>query len=134
MCPNKVQNILIISTPHDENAKTYVKVRKIHTKLGVFEVSAYVAATEGTCKGAIRNIDLSLDDTTLTRLIVNPRNPTVREVRRIKSTQVVVIIFDGMRVPNTTVWRRPRSVLAIQAAGGRMLRMWTSGSLSRRLL
>ncbi|KAL1483519.1 hypothetical protein MTO96_033126 [Rhipicephalus appendiculatus] len=34
-------------------------------------------------------------------MIVTARNPTVLEVRRIKSTHVVVILFDGMRVSNS---------------------------------
>lgn len=44
VCPNKMQNILVISTPHDQNAKAYARISKIHTKLGAFEVSAYISA------------------------------------------------------------------------------------------
>ncbi|KAH7947622.1 hypothetical protein HPB52_014613 [Rhipicephalus sanguineus] len=105
VCPNKVQNILVIATPHDHNARAYSRIRKLHTKLGAFEVSAYIAAPDGTCKGVIRNIDPSLDDGALKRMIVNPRNPKALEVRRIKNTHVVVILFDGMRVPNTVMCR-----------------------------
>ncbi|KAH7961525.1 hypothetical protein HPB52_009573 [Rhipicephalus sanguineus] len=67
------------------------------------KVSAYIAAPDGTCKGVIRNIDPSLDDGSLKRMIVSPRNPKALEVRRIKNTHVVVILFDGMRVPNTVM-------------------------------
>ncbi|KAH6942059.1 hypothetical protein HPB50_027514 [Hyalomma asiaticum] len=63
-------------------------------------VSAYIAASDATCKSVIRNIDPSLDDGTLKRMIVNARNSAALEVRRIKNTHVVVILFDGMRVPN----------------------------------
>lgn len=66
-------------------------------------MSAYIAAPDGTCKGVIRNIDPSLDDGAHKRMIVNPRNPKALEVRRIKNTHVVVILFDGMRVPNTVM-------------------------------
>ncbi|XP_070392667.1 uncharacterized protein [Dermacentor albipictus] len=103
VCPNKMQNILVISTPHDQNAKAYARISKIHTKLGAFEVSAYISAPDDTCKGVIRNIDPSFDEGALRRMILNPRNPTALEVRRIKNTQVVVILFDGMRVPNTVM-------------------------------
>ncbi|KAH7983316.1 hypothetical protein HPB52_010856 [Rhipicephalus sanguineus] len=59
------------------------------------KVSAYIAAPDGTCKGVIRNINPSLDDGALKRMIVNPRNPKALEVRRIKNTNVVVILFDA---------------------------------------
>ncbi|KAH6941764.1 hypothetical protein HPB50_023570 [Hyalomma asiaticum] len=103
VCPNKVQNILVISTPHDQNARAYPRIQKLHTKLGSFEVSVYIAAPDGTCKGVIRNIDPSLDDGTLKRMIVNAQNPAALEVQRIKNTHVVVMLFDGMRVPNTVM-------------------------------
>lgn len=103
VCPNKVQNILVISTPHDCNAIAYAKISKIHTKHGAYEVSAYIAAPEGTCKGVIRNIDPSHDDAALKRMIVNERNPTALEARRIKNSHVVVILFKGMRVPNNVI-------------------------------
>ncbi|XP_065285482.1 uncharacterized protein [Dermacentor albipictus] len=103
VCPNKMQNILVISTPHDQNARADARISKIHTKLGVFEVSAYISAPDHTCKGVIRNIDPSFDKGALRRMILDPRNTTVLEVRRIKNTQVVVTLFDGMRGPNTVM-------------------------------
>lgn len=103
ICPNKVQNILVISTPVRSNAVAYAGIQKIHTKVGAFEVSAYVAAPENTCKGVIRNVDPSIEDHTLRSMIVNQRNPTAIEVKRIKNTHVVVILFDGLRVPKNVM-------------------------------
>ncbi|XP_070388418.1 uncharacterized protein [Dermacentor albipictus] len=103
VCPNKVQNILIIATPHASNARAYARLNKIHTKYGAYEVSAYVAAPEDTCKGVIRHIDPCHDEATLRNMIVNERNPTALEARRIKDSHVVVILFRGMRVPNHVI-------------------------------
>ncbi|KAL1474709.1 hypothetical protein MTO96_037789 [Rhipicephalus appendiculatus] len=103
ICPNKMQNIIVISTPHQNNAAAYVKVQKLHTNQGAFEVAAYVAAPDNTCKGVIKNVDLSFDDATLKRLIVHDRNPTAIEARRSKKTKVVAILFDGLRVPSTVM-------------------------------
>ncbi|KAL1433843.1 hypothetical protein MTO96_012182 [Rhipicephalus appendiculatus] len=103
ICPNRMQNIIVISTPHQSNAAAYVKVQKLHTNQGAFEVAAYVAAPDNTCKGVIKNVDLSFDDATLKRLIVHDRNPTAIEARRIKQTKVVAILFDGLRVPSTVM-------------------------------
>ncbi|KAL1424966.1 hypothetical protein MTO96_019617 [Rhipicephalus appendiculatus] len=36
-------------------------------------------------------------------MIVNQRNPTAIEVKRIKNTHVVVILFDGLRVPKNVM-------------------------------
>ncbi|KAL1414816.1 hypothetical protein MTO96_007177 [Rhipicephalus appendiculatus] len=36
-------------------------------------------------------------------MVVTARNPTVLEVRRIKTTSAVVVLFDGMKVPDTVV-------------------------------
>ncbi|KAH7977054.1 hypothetical protein HPB52_023367 [Rhipicephalus sanguineus] len=65
MCPNKMQNILILSTPHQSNAAAYAKVLKIHTNTTAHEVAAYMAPQDKTSKGVINNVDPSLDETTL---------------------------------------------------------------------
>ncbi|KAH7971804.1 hypothetical protein HPB52_002819 [Rhipicephalus sanguineus] len=61
MCPNKMQNILIISTQHQSNAAAYAKVLKIHTSTR----AAYMAPPDKTNKGVIKNVDRSLDEATL---------------------------------------------------------------------
>lgn len=102
-CPNGCQNILVVSTPREENAIAYAKVRKIHTRDGPFEVAAYTAAGEDTCKGVVRGIDLDISDAELKTLFVNHRNPGLVEVRRIKQTTTVVVLFEGQRVPNHVI-------------------------------
>ncbi|KAH7987040.1 hypothetical protein HPB52_024558 [Rhipicephalus sanguineus] len=76
ICPNRMQNIIVISTPHQSNAAEYVK-------------------------GVIKNVDISFDDATLKRLIVHDRNPTAIEARRIKTPKSLQ--FDGLRVPSTVM-------------------------------
>ncbi|CAN8014685.1 unnamed protein product [Ixodes persulcatus] len=58
ICPNAVQNILVVSTPSEHNAKTYARVEAISTGSAIYEVSSYLAAPDNTCKGIISNIDL----------------------------------------------------------------------------
>ncbi|KAG0416909.1 hypothetical protein HPB47_006007 [Ixodes persulcatus] len=100
ICPNAVQNILVVSTPSEHNAKTYARVEAISIGSAIYEVSSYLAAPDNTCKGIIRNIDLELDHEQLRSLIVQPRNPKALEARRIKNSTTVVILFDGLKVPN----------------------------------
>ncbi|KAL1480754.1 hypothetical protein MTO96_050777 [Rhipicephalus appendiculatus] len=43
---------------------------------------------------------MEIDHEELRRLLIQPRNPNVLEVRRIKNSTTVVILFEGLRVPN----------------------------------
>ncbi|KAL1486949.1 hypothetical protein MTO96_031149 [Rhipicephalus appendiculatus] len=100
ICPNAMQNIVVISTPSQANAKAYASLEAITVNKADYEVSSYIAAPDNTCKGIIRNIDMEIDHEELRRLLIQPRNPSVLEVRRIKNSTTVVILFEGLRVPN----------------------------------
>ncbi|KAH7963832.1 hypothetical protein HPB52_023446 [Rhipicephalus sanguineus] len=100
ICPNFMQNILVASTPERNNAERYVRIMSIRVADKDFEVSAYETAPHTTCKGVIRNVDIMDGPATLERNIVNDRNPLAMAVKRIKNTGSVIIVFDGLRVPN----------------------------------
>ncbi|XP_070385575.1 uncharacterized protein [Dermacentor albipictus] len=99
ICLNMVLNILVASTPSKRNAMAYADLEAIHIGQPSY-VSAYIAAPENTCKGVIRDIDPTIDREELKRLIIQPKNPSALEVRRIKNTSTVVILFDGLKVPD----------------------------------
>lgn len=99
-CPNAMQNIYVVSTPNDSNASAYSKITEIAIGEKVHNVSAYLAAPNGTCKGVIRGIDAEITDQQIRENIVNKRNPKAIEARRIKKTPTVVILFEGWKVPN----------------------------------
>lgn len=100
MCPNPLQNIMVVSTPSTENVKRYVNVEAITVAGQDHEVSAYVAAPHATCKGVIRGIPLSDGPEVIDRKIVNAKNPLALGAKRIKSTGVIIVLFDGYKVPN----------------------------------
>ncbi|KAH7968182.1 hypothetical protein HPB52_006433 [Rhipicephalus sanguineus] len=100
ICPNIMQNIMVASTPFRENADKYADVGAIQIAGKQYEVSAYEAAPSDTCKGVIRHIDSADDHRTIERNIVNDRNPTALAAKRIKNTGSVIVVFDGLRVPN----------------------------------
>ncbi|KAL1424340.1 hypothetical protein MTO96_020266 [Rhipicephalus appendiculatus] len=100
ICPNFMQNILVASTPERSNAERYVRIKSVRVADKDFEVSAYETAPHTTCKGVIRNVDITDGPATLERNIVNDRNPLAMAVKRIKNTGSVIIVFDGLRVPN----------------------------------
>ncbi|KAL1417066.1 hypothetical protein MTO96_027259 [Rhipicephalus appendiculatus] len=103
VCPNGIQNIIVISTPHEANARAYARIQRIHTTKGPFDVAAYVAASDDTCKGVVRGVNPEISDADLKAMIINHRNPQALEVRRIKKTPTIVVLFEGHKVPNHVV-------------------------------
>ncbi|KAH9382591.1 hypothetical protein HPB48_010335 [Haemaphysalis longicornis] len=116
-----VQNILVIATPSEGNAEAYSKLQHIHLESKSYAVAAYIAAPDNTSKGVVRGIDASLSAAQLHELFVNERNPTILEVKRIKTSQTVVLLFDGMRVPRRHVRDLHGPVLVIQETERRVL-------------
>lgn len=104
LCPNPMQNIYVLTTPAVQNAEAYAKVHQIILGTKQHAIAAYVAAPEDTCKGVVRNIDAHLTDIQLKELFVTERNPSVLEVKRIKNSTTVVLLFEGMKVPNYVVF------------------------------
>ncbi|XP_077564720.1 uncharacterized protein LOC144180214 [Haemaphysalis longicornis] len=109
ICPNITQNIMVASTPLRENADKYARIKFITVAGKVFEVNAYDTAHSDTCKGIIKNVDIpdgpaSLESSPVSesckRNIFNDRNPLALGVKRIKNSGSVIIVFDGLRVPN----------------------------------
>ncbi|KAL1468287.1 hypothetical protein MTO96_041586 [Rhipicephalus appendiculatus] len=100
VCNNAAENILVVSTPMRKNACAYAAVQQIHLKEGKYDVAAYLAASNNTCKGVVRSVDADFSHVQLRTVIVNRRKPTALEVRRIKTTTTVVVLFEGMKVPN----------------------------------
>ncbi|KAL1445542.1 hypothetical protein MTO96_029156 [Rhipicephalus appendiculatus] len=75
LCMNPFQNIFVVAKPFEVNARTYARVQQINMGKIAIGVAAYVAASDGTCKGVIRGTNLDLSDAVLTEMTVNRRNP-----------------------------------------------------------
>ncbi|KAL1467694.1 hypothetical protein MTO96_042002 [Rhipicephalus appendiculatus] len=100
VCTNDTQNIFVISTPNLQTAEAYAKVRAIVLMERAHPVSAYVVASGTTSRGVVRGVDADLPDSELQRLFVSSHNPTLMGVRRIKDTTTIILLFDGLNVPN----------------------------------
>ncbi|KAH8031859.1 hypothetical protein HPB51_021048 [Rhipicephalus microplus] len=94
---------MVTSTPERENAQRYVRIKSIDLGGCNYEIYAYEAAPDDTCKGVIRNIDIVDGPVELERNIVNPRNPLALAAKRIKNTGTVMTAFDGYKVPNFVI-------------------------------
>ncbi|KAH7965865.1 hypothetical protein HPB49_011673 [Dermacentor silvarum] len=100
MCPNPMQNVMVISTSSHEHAVCYTAVENITIAGQQHEVNAYVAAPHATCKGVIRRIAIEDGPEVIDRKIVNQRNPLALGAKRIKDTGTVVVLFEGYKVAN----------------------------------
>ncbi|KAL1474626.1 hypothetical protein MTO96_037839 [Rhipicephalus appendiculatus] len=100
VCPNVVQNIVVVCTEKEDNAGKILALKSIRVNGKEHEVAVYAAAEGNYVKGVIRNAERDIDDAELSRLIVHQGNPSVRGVKRIKETGSVVVLFDGGDVPS----------------------------------
>ncbi|XP_070389158.1 uncharacterized protein [Dermacentor albipictus] len=100
VCANAMQNIFVISTPSELNATAYSQVREIILADKRHPIAAYITPPGNTCRGVVRGVDADLPEAALQSLFVTPRNPMVLGVRRIKESTTVIILFNGMKVPN----------------------------------
>ncbi|KAL1479646.1 hypothetical protein MTO96_034807 [Rhipicephalus appendiculatus] len=51
VCSNVMQDIFVVSTPEEKNARAYSKVELITVGGANYEVGSYLAAPDNTCKG-----------------------------------------------------------------------------------
>lgn len=99
MCPNFLQNIVVISTPSMARAKKYVQVGEIEVLGKKHEVNAYGTAAHGTVKGVIRGVPVEDSESTLNEQIVTKHNPTAIGAKRIGTSRTVIVAFEGEKVP-----------------------------------
>ncbi|KAH7948889.1 hypothetical protein HPB49_002925 [Dermacentor silvarum] len=98
VCPNFTQNIVVVSTPKPEHAFNAIKSFKIvETE---YEVNAYETAPHATYKGVIRRMDIRDTQAIITRNIVHDLNALALAAKRIKTSGSVIVLFDGLKVPN----------------------------------
>ncbi|KAH9379032.1 hypothetical protein HPB48_014502 [Haemaphysalis longicornis] len=102
---NTLRNVLVVSTPSIARAKMYDSITQITIGTSVHGISAYIAPPEGTAKGVIHNVPDTDDEETITRSLVNSRNPTILQARRLGTTHSVIIAFDHGEVPYFVYYR-----------------------------
>ncbi|KAH7957379.1 hypothetical protein HPB52_018295 [Rhipicephalus sanguineus] len=110
-----------------------LRITQALTTAAGHDVSSYFAAPDNTCKGIIRNIDMEFNHEELRRLIIQPRNPNVLDVRRIKNSTMVVILFEGLSPKLRHVWSQHDQVHPLTKADGRLLCLWSTRPQSRRV-
>ncbi|KAL1420613.1 hypothetical protein MTO96_004493 [Rhipicephalus appendiculatus] len=87
-------------TPNLQTTEAYAKVRAIVLMERAHPVSAYIVASGTTSRGVVRGVDADLPDSELQRLFVSSHNTALMVVRRIEDTTTIILLFDGLNVPN----------------------------------
>ncbi|KAL1473490.1 hypothetical protein MTO96_038628 [Rhipicephalus appendiculatus] len=100
ICPNKTQNIMVVSTPDPDRADQYRKIRKILIRGKEHEVAAYETAPEDTAKGIIRGIPLEETPGSIRAALVTERNHSIITAKRLGNTTTVIVLFSGKKVPS----------------------------------
>ncbi|XP_065297562.1 uncharacterized protein [Dermacentor albipictus] len=92
------QNVAVVSTPDEELAARLQLIKSICLENEQYEVQAYVAAPDASCKGVISGIE---KNTTPTTLMTNIRSPMaqVLHARMMGNSATAIITFSGIRVP-----------------------------------
>ncbi|KAH7980607.1 hypothetical protein HPB49_017526 [Dermacentor silvarum] len=83
ICPNRHQNILVISTPRRENSDRYAVVERIDVRGTAYEVNTYETAPHATVKGVIRGIPLEDTAMDIQEQVVQDYNPTALQANHI---------------------------------------------------
>ncbi|KAH9367182.1 hypothetical protein HPB48_013820 [Haemaphysalis longicornis] len=83
----------------------YDSITQITIGTSAHETSAYIAPPDGTAKGATHNAPDTDDEETITRSLVNSRNPTMLQARRLGTTHSAIIAFDHGEVPYFVYYR-----------------------------
>ncbi|KAH8040752.1 hypothetical protein HPB51_012922 [Rhipicephalus microplus] len=102
---NMRQNTMIMSTPSVANAKEYSNIKEIMIDDKSYTTAAYVTAPENTSKGVIHGIPKYDNQEDIEKRLVNQRNPTILHARRMRLTDSVVIVFEGLFVPYFVYYR-----------------------------
>ncbi|KAH7945522.1 hypothetical protein HPB49_011892 [Dermacentor silvarum] len=100
VCTNFTQNIIAVITPKPEHAAKYVRIKSCKIMEVEYEVNAYKAAPNATCKGVIRRVDIRDSQAMITRNIVHDLNLLALAAKRIKTSGSVIVLFDELKVPN----------------------------------
>ncbi|KAH7972488.1 hypothetical protein HPB52_012589 [Rhipicephalus sanguineus] len=92
------QNVAVVSTPDEEIAARLQKIKVLCLSNKQYEVQAYVAAPDASCKGVISGIE---KNTTPTTLMTNLRSPTapILHARMMGTSATAIITFSGTRLP-----------------------------------
>ncbi|KAH7950577.1 hypothetical protein HPB51_028390 [Rhipicephalus microplus] len=61
VCPNYIQNMVVVSTLIEKDAKAYASISSVAVGSVEYQVNAYMPAPDDTCKEVLQGADLGID-------------------------------------------------------------------------
>ncbi|KAG0414308.1 hypothetical protein HPB47_008538 [Ixodes persulcatus] len=97
----KDQNLMILSTPDVGTAERMARVKHLSLNGQDYDIGAYIAAPDDSCRGVITKIGFGFSTEYLTEKIrpMGPEGPRVLNARMMGESDGVLITFQGIRVP-----------------------------------
>lgn len=92
------QNIAVASTPNEELADRIRQIKSIQLGDTIYQVTAYVAAPDRSCKGVVTGIDSGTHSDELMTNLRSPRAP-ILYARMLGKSKAALITFDSLEVP-----------------------------------
>ncbi|KAG0413116.1 hypothetical protein HPB47_009739 [Ixodes persulcatus] len=97
----KDQNLMIFSTPDVGTAERMARVKHPSLNGQDYDIAAYIAAPDDSCRGVITKIGFGFSTEYLTKKIrpMGPEGPRVLNARMMGKSDAALITFQGIRVP-----------------------------------
>ncbi|KAM7305720.1 hypothetical protein ISCGN_015616 [Ixodes scapularis] len=97
----KDQNLMIFSTPNVGTAERMARVKHLSLNGQDYDIGAYIAAPDDSCRGVITKIGFGFSTEYLTEKIrpMGPEGPRVLNARMMGKSDAALITFQGIRVP-----------------------------------
>lgn len=130
LCPNVRQNIVVASSKDQGIIQALLGVDSITLGERPRPTNAYVAAPHDTAKGVIKGIPTSETAEEIRRKLVTDRNPTVVDAHRLGNTTVVIVLFQGDRVPYSVIYGH--TILECRLYRKQVDKCWKCGRVGHR--
>ncbi|KAH9359503.1 hypothetical protein HPB48_016685 [Haemaphysalis longicornis] len=95
---NSLRILIVVNTPTFTTANLYGRIDSLHLGDRPHAAIACTASLEGTAKGVIHNDPDTDDADAITRSLINIRNTTILQARRLSTSRSVIIAFEGGNV------------------------------------
>ncbi|KAM7305462.1 hypothetical protein ISCGN_015359 [Ixodes scapularis] len=97
----KDQNLMIFSTPNVGTAERMARLKHLSLNGQDYDIGAYIAAPDDSCRGVITKIGFGFSTEYLTEKIrpMGPEGPRVLNARMMGKSDAALITFQGIRVP-----------------------------------
>ncbi|KAH8034659.1 hypothetical protein HPB51_000216 [Rhipicephalus microplus] len=102
----KEQNIALVSTSYPDLAVQLYHVQTLKLASRSYEVSAYVASPDNSCKGVITGVlPIPTEDALMNDIVTYPQSINIIQARPFGTNGACLYTFEGKRVPRNVYFQ-----------------------------